>query len=107
LSIGGRLKRLAGIAPEWKRPLSHFELEGLNMRLFNGKTALTAANIPDADVVIASFWLAAEWMNTLPASKGAKVYFVQHHEADFAHADRRRAAATYIADNNIIAVSGW
>lgn len=107
LSLAGRMKRALGLLPAWAPPASHFSLEGLELRLVDGASALGPADVPAADVVVASFWQAAEWMNALPASKGAKVYFVQHHEADFPHADRARAAATYTADNHIVAVSGW
>jgi glycosyltransferase involved in cell wall biosynthesis len=41
---------------------------------------LSVKNIPDADVVIATAWDTVEWVNTYPASKGTKFYFVQHYE---------------------------
>lgn len=40
----------------------------------------TAADVPDADVVVATWWETAEWVNLFPARKGAKVYFLQHFE---------------------------
>lgn len=102
-----RLKETVGLSPKWREPNSHYALEGLKMSLVHGRKNLTPADLPDADVVIATFWLTAEWLSALPPEKGEKVYFVQHHEADFPHADRARAAATYRADCRIIAVSSW
>lgn len=41
---------------------------------------VTAQDVPDSDFVIATWWETAEWVAALPASKGAKVYFIQHYE---------------------------
>lgn len=107
LSMKALLKRLLGAAPKWREPQSHYLLEGLTLNLVDGRDELRAADVPDADVVVATFWRTAEWMAALPPEKGKRVYFVQHHEAEFPYADRARAAATYRADSRIIAVSGW
>ncbi|MGD9800077.1 MAG: glycosyltransferase family 4 protein [Parvularculaceae bacterium] len=102
-----KLQQMLGLAPRWRETPSHYRLEGLDLKLVDNKKALTADDLPDADVVVASFWITAEWMATLPPEKGAKVYFAQHHEAEFPHANRERAAATYRTDCKILAVSGW
>ena len=60
---------------------------------------MTAADIPDGDVVIATWWETAEWVSKLPASKGAKVYFVQHHETVFNNQPTERVQATYRLPN--------
>ncbi|GMU92150.1 MAG: hypothetical protein AMXMBFR4_12080 [Candidatus Hydrogenedentota bacterium] len=41
---------------------------------------IVADDLPDADVVIATWWETAEWVAKLPSTKGAKVYFIQHYE---------------------------
>lgn len=107
LSITARLKQILGNSSPWREPVSHYSLEGLTLNLVGGRNELCAADIPDADVVVSTFWRTAEWLARLPPEKGARVYFVQHHEADFPHTDKARAAATYRADCRIIAVSGW
>lgn len=101
------IRQWLGRAPRWSEPPSHYALEGLNMRLIDGRDRLFASDLPDADVVVATYWRTAEWLTDLPPEKGAKAYFVQHHEADFPHADRARAEATYRAGSRIIAVSSW
>jgi glycosyltransferase involved in cell wall biosynthesis len=40
----------------------------------------TADDLPDADVIIATWWETAEWVWALPASKGVKVHFMQDYE---------------------------
>jgi glycosyltransferase involved in cell wall biosynthesis len=37
-------------------------------------------DLPDADVTIATWWQTAQWVWQLGPSKGAKAYFLQHHE---------------------------
>lgn len=41
---------------------------------------IVASDVPDADVVISTWWETAEWISRYPASKGAKVHFIQHDE---------------------------
>ncbi len=41
---------------------------------------ITDADLPDADVVIATWWETAEWVWRLSPSKGVKVHFVQDYE---------------------------
>lgn len=38
-------------------------------------------DLPDADVVVATWWETAPWINVLPPEKGAKVYFMQDYGA--------------------------
>lgn len=42
---------------------------------------VTDADVPDADVVIATWWKTAAWVNALSAEKGAKLYFMQDYGA--------------------------
>ena len=37
-------------------------------------------DLPDADVIVATWWETAEWVWALPASKGVKVHFMQDYE---------------------------
>ncbi|CAA9376712.1 MAG: Glycosyl transferase, group 1 family protein, partial [uncultured Phycisphaerae bacterium] len=65
----------------------------------------TAADVPDADVVVATWWETAEWVKTFPASKGAKAYFIQHYEA-FAGGEAR-VDATWRLPMHKICVAQW
>jgi glycosyltransferase involved in cell wall biosynthesis len=42
---------------------------------------VTDADLPDADVVVATWWETAPWVNALSAQKGAKAYFMQDYGA--------------------------
>jgi len=51
-----------------------------------------ADDLPDADVVIATWWADAEGFIDLPPSKGVKMYFIRHHEIhDYLPIDRVKA----------------
>ena len=65
----------------------------------------TAADVPDADVVVATWWETAEWVNRFPPSKGAKAYFIQHYEA-FAGGEAR-VDATWRLPMHKICVAEW
>jgi glycosyltransferase involved in cell wall biosynthesis len=59
--------------------LSPFVIKaGVPYRQVDGVEALDDRHFPDADIVVATFWRTAYWVNGLSPSKGAKAYFVQH-----------------------------
>lgn len=59
---------------------SHFDdLPHLHTKL-SRPGPIPAADVPDADVVIATWWETAEWVDRYPVSKGAKAHFIQHDE---------------------------
>lgn len=65
-----------------------------------------ADEVPDGDVVIATWWKTAEWVSTYPASKGRKFYLLQDYEVFNARfADR--VVATYQMELQKIAVSDY
>jgi glycosyltransferase involved in cell wall biosynthesis len=67
---------------------------------------VTDADVPDGDVVIATWWETAEWVSRLGASKGVKVYFVQGHEV-FPYLPLERCRATYRLPMHKIVVARW
>jgi glycosyltransferase involved in cell wall biosynthesis len=64
------------------------------------------ADVPDGDVVIATWWETAEWVSRLSASKGAKLYFVQHHEV-WPPLPEARCRATYRLPLKKIVIAQW
>ena len=60
---------------------SHLDaLTTITHRRIDRHRPIEAPDVPDADVVIATWWETAEWVAAYPPSKGAKVYFIQHFE---------------------------
>lgn len=92
--------------PRSEAPSSHLDGLGLNHRILPPGRTPTDTDVPDGDVVIATWWETAEWVSRLSMSKGRKVYFIQHHELfDFVPADR--CEATYRLPFQQIAVAQW
>ncbi len=77
-----RLKsRLAG-APAWQpRRSPFFEPLGERFVRLPRPGPPRADDLPDADIIVANFWITANWIAGLPASKGAKAYFMQDYGA--------------------------
>lgn len=59
---------------------SHYEHLGVEVRQIDHPRPVAAGDLPDADVVVATWWETAEWVAKLPPNKGAKVYFIQGYE---------------------------
>ncbi len=60
---------------------THLPMIDLEHHVLERRRAVVDADLPDADVVVASWWETAEWVSRLSRRKGAKAYFIQHHEA--------------------------
>ena len=97
----GEFRRTTQIYPQF------YHDAGLNLVIHDFRDALTADDVPDADVTIATWWETAEWLADLPASKGAKVHFIQGHESRLEYVDYDRAAALHRAPFHKIVVSQW
>lgn len=73
---------------------SHFDRTSVPRRLLDTPRPVTDADVPDADIVIATWWETAEWVAGLSPVKGAKVYFIQSYEV-WQGMPRPRVEATY------------
>lgn len=65
------------------------------------------ADVPDGDVVVATWWETAEWVAKLSPKKGAKAFFIQHHEKLFAGQPIGRVEATWRLPMHKIVISKW
>lgn len=92
----------------WKSAASASHYDGMAARLLlvDHPGPITAADVPDADVVIATFWETAFVVIGLPPSKGRKFYFVQHHEIHVARMNHF-AAGSYFLPLPKITIAGW
>jgi glycosyltransferase involved in cell wall biosynthesis len=99
------IKAALGLWPS-TRPKSHLDGTGLDLRVLEKARPIVDADLPDADVVVATWWETAEWAARLAANKGRKYYFVQAHEIYFKGFEAR-ARATYRLPLKKITVSRW
>jgi glycosyltransferase involved in cell wall biosynthesis len=94
------------ILPLVPKPTSHLDgLDG-NHRVIDQFRPIVDADLPDADVVVATWWETAEWVARLSASKGRKAYFVQGHEC-LENTPHDRVAATYRSPLRKITIAQW
>jgi glycosyltransferase involved in cell wall biosynthesis len=87
-------------------PPSHLDGLGLDHRTLNTWRPIVDSDVPDADVVIATWWETAEWAAQLSPQKGAKVYFIQGYEV-FPTMPAERVLATYRLPIKKIVIAKW
>ncbi|MEM7682927.1 MAG: glycosyltransferase family 4 protein [Planctomycetota bacterium] len=76
-------------------------------RVLEAPRPVTDNDLPDADVVVATFWPTADAIARLSPSKGAPIYLVQHDERVISLGQEDRVAATYRLPMAKVAVAGW
>jgi glycosyltransferase involved in cell wall biosynthesis len=78
---------------------------GVRHILIDDIRPIVDTDVPDSDVVIATWWETAEWVNGFSPSKGHKVYFIQHHEV-FEHLPQR-SRDTYRLPMQKVVIARW
>ncbi len=108
ISLKQKLKSLLKhqVWPVRKPSTSHLDGLGLDHRVLNVHRAVSDQDVPDADIVIATWWETAEWVHALNASKGAKIYFIQGHEV-FDFVPKARCRATYRLPLHKVVIAKW
>ncbi len=85
---------------------SFFDNLGVEQKITDRSRPIEDKDVPDADVVVATWWETAEWVAKLSPSKGAKAYFIQHHEV-FDYLPEGRVEATWMLPMHKITISQW
>ena len=88
------------------RRKSHLDATELDHRVLDRPGPITDSDVPDADVIIATWWLTAEWVAALSDCKGAKVYFIQGYEI-YDYLPEHRCRATYKLPFHKIVTARW
>lgn len=96
----GRLIEKINCAP------SHFDHLKLNCKQLESFRPVVDSDIPDGDVVIATWWETADWVNCLSPSKGSKVFFIQHYEA-FDYIPKSKVNDAWRMPLHKITISRW
>jgi glycosyltransferase involved in cell wall biosynthesis len=91
--------------PFRRRRPSHFDGLGVSLRRVPHPAPITDIDLPDADVVVATWWETAEWVSRLSPAKGAKVHFMQDYEVWFAPIERLDATCRLPFPK--IVLTGW
>lgn len=85
---------------------THYENTLAHLHVLDRPGPVTADDVPDADVVIATWWETAFMVMGFPGRKGRKFYFVQHHEVH-SHLPRHLSAGSYFLPLRKITISSW
>jgi glycosyltransferase involved in cell wall biosynthesis len=70
----------------WPRPArlpSHLDGSPVEHRIIDRVRPITDKDVPDADVIVATWWETADWVAAMSPEKGVKTYFIQQFEANF------------------------
>src|SRR5436305_934388 len=65
---------------EARRGPTHLDDGQVPHRVIDAHRPIRASDVPDADVVVATWWETAHWVAAFPPSKGAQAYFIQGYE---------------------------
>jgi glycosyltransferase involved in cell wall biosynthesis len=81
----------------------HIAQAGVPLHTLERPRPANAADLPDADVLIATWWETAEWIHPLPSSKGFKVHLIQDYEVwPGTHGAQRVHAALRLPNSKIV-----
>ncbi len=92
--------------PQLGRQLNHLDLMDVPRHYLDRYRPVRESDVPDADVIVATWWETALWIRDLPRRKGAKAYFIQGNEADLEE-HPERVTATWELPYQRITISSW
>jgi glycosyltransferase involved in cell wall biosynthesis len=81
--VAQQARFIAGRARDmiWSRRIRQIDWHEIDPRIrMHYVSDLSASHIPDADVVVATAWWTAIYVNSYPSAKGKKHYFIQNYE---------------------------
>ncbi|PSP31593.1 MAG: glycosyl transferase family 1, partial [Cyanobacteria bacterium QS_8_48_54] len=88
-----------------QRQPSHFDNIDVPCQLIDRYRPVADADVPDADVVVATWWETAEWVAKLSPAKGAKAYFMQDYGAP--GQELEKIVPSWSLPLHIITISQW
>ena len=83
----------------------HIQLSGVPHKILERPRAIDASDVPDADIIIATWWETAVWMHRMPSTKGRKVHLIQGYEVWLAPHATSQVQAALRLPNLKIAIS--
>lgn len=100
-----RHRRWHTLSARWRPLPGHIALSGIAHTTLERERPITADDLPEADVVIATWWETAVWMQALPLVKGRKVHLIQGYEIWAGETVREKVHAALQLPNLKIAIS--
>ena len=87
-------------------PASYMDNLNVEHRVVPMGRPLTPDDVPQADVLVCTWWETVEWANGLPSDRGVPVHFVQGHEV-YDYLPRERCESVYRLPWRKIVISRW
>lgn len=105
------LKALLELEPRWEWGDQKIDLTLVNslrdqVILISDPLPLKPDAVPDADIIIATWWETAFAVSELPPEKGRKIYFVQHHEVH-KHLPHHMSHGSYYLPLKKVVIAQW
>lgn len=102
------LDRLQGrpVPGDPKARTVHFDFLGDRHRWLPWKWPVDVGDVPDGDILIATWWRTAFEVAMMPPEKGAKAYFIQHHEVHD-HLPQDLSSGSYRLPLQKITIADW
>ncbi len=92
--------------PGLRREPSHFDAIKVEHRILDRVRPVTDSDLPDADVVLATYYTTADGVRRLSPTKGAKAIFIQNYEVEEGKPNPR-LDATWRMPMHKITISHW
>ncbi len=83
-----------------------YEGAGYKVITLDSHRPVHATDIPDSDIIIATWWKTVEWVNEMPLDKGTRVHLIQGYDAT-EYSPAEQVDATWKMPFYKIAVSQW
>tara|TARA_R100000935_G_C2839131_1_gene170008 strand:+ start:4074 stop:5156 length:1083 start_codon:yes stop_codon:yes gene_type:complete len=83
------------------------EIDGLDLIILDKDRPVIEQDLPNGDVVIATWWQTANWVMGLPESKGKKIYFMQDYGGVPGQPLDKIIATWQLPFEKIITISNW
>lgn len=105
-ALGWRARVSKVFSREQPSPVKgHIALSGVPHTEMARYGPIEADDVPDADVIVATWWETAVWMDAMPTTKGKKVHLIQGYEVWFGTAFLPKVHAALRLPNIKIAIS--
>lgn len=88
-----------------RRSPTHFDGVDVPTHMLDEYRAVVNEDVPDADIVVATWWETAHWVAALSKAKGAKAYFMQDYGASGQPLEELKR--TWKLPLHIVTISNW
>ena len=86
---------------------AYFDALNIDCGILDEFRPIVEDDVPDADIVVATWWKTAHWVAALSPSKGQKVYLMQDYGAEAGGQPFEEVKRTWELPLHIVTISPW